>query len=348
MPLSVGSTAEIFLPLSGAVELNKSPAALSYLQTLEDALPFWTSTVATYEQKIHSDAEDAKTREKVLTDTIERLRGGAQDSNLRERFFRQHSNTWAKQTKSFPVKRDAQLNSSPSTSFPQGESIRSGFATSFVQFETFAADVVTCLEELGHSDPTAVLVRDVMMPLFLATERFVKERLDAKRTLLWEAFGTTLDEHSNEDSAVRLFWYYTQQRQLTAEVESLREDAVNSLVAGAHPLLPQLELQMYKAALTGVISAEEQNLRVPKLVRHLLRLQVVTTLSDPRCYLHPAPGTRVQYKEGHCVEILSPGTMRHGRIKEGDQVEVVLCGLYFDTPSATTKPTFPCLVRRLA
>jgi hypothetical protein len=79
-------------------------------------------------------------------------------------------------------------------------------------------------------------------------------------------------------------------------------------------------------------------------VHHLLLLQVVTTLCDPRCNLHNAPGTRVQYKEVHCVEILRPGTMRHGRIKEGDQV----CGLYFDAPSATTKQTYPCLVRRLA
>jgi hypothetical protein len=75
---------------------------------------------------------------------------------------------------------------------------------------------------------------------------------------------------------------------------------------------------MYKVPWTGMISAEEQNLRVPKLVHHLLLLQVVTTLSDPRCNLHNAPGTR---------------TVQYGRIKEGDEVEVELCGLYFDAPA---------------
>jgi hypothetical protein len=70
-------------------------------------------------------------------------------------------------------------------------------------------------------------------------------------------------------------------------------------------------------------------------------------LSDPGCYLLPAPGERLSYQEGHCVEVLSPGTKKFGRIKEGDVVEVVLSGLYFDDPATGAKPVQPMLVRRL-
>jgi hypothetical protein len=72
----------------------------------------------------------------------------------------------------------------------------------------------------------------------------------------------------------------------------------------------------------------------------------VTTLSDPRCYLHPAPGQTEYYRESSQTEILSPGAKKHGRIQENDVVEVVLPGLYFDAPGGNAKPTLPPLVRR--
>jgi hypothetical protein len=94
-----------------------------------------------------------------------------------------------------------------------------------------------------------------------------------------------------------------------------------------------------------MISAEEQNLRVPKLVHHLLLLQVVTTLSEPRCNLHNARGTRTV--QGGPLRG-DPEPRHHtARPHQGDEVEVEPCGPCFDAPRFH-EADFPCLVRRLA
>jgi hypothetical protein len=145
----------------------------------------------------------------------------------------------------------------------------------------------------------------------------------------------------------RLFWYQTQQVQFPAEIRAITDEQIFALMQQADQLIPVLHQRMLQAAEEGLVDAGEQNLRIPQLVRHLLRLHTITALSDPRCYMFPAPGAKVDYTDTMHSEILSPGVKRYGRIKEGDQVEVVLCGLYFEPKWANPKPVIPCLVRRV-
>lgn len=92
-------------------------------------------------------------------------------------------------------------------------------------------------------------------------------------------------------------------------------------------------------------------LTLPVIARLLLHALAVAALSVPRCYLYPAPGQMVRYREGFTKEVLSPGTKKHGRIVEGAEVEVVFSGLYFDKPTEANfnvlTPSEVCLVRRL-
>jgi hypothetical protein len=136
--------------------------------------------------------------------------------------------------------------------------------------------------------------------------------------------------------------------QFPAEIAALTEEDIMAMTDRMDTWVTDLYNQMMKAAEDGDIDNGEQNLRVPHIVRHFLRLHTIALLSDPCCYLYPAPGASTFYREGHCVEILSPGTKKYGRIKEGDVVEVVLCGLYFENPKrGDPKPVIPSLVRRL-
>jgi hypothetical protein len=133
-------------------------------------------------------------------------------------------------------------------------------------------------------------------------------------------------------------------------VQALSEEWVLDMTTKLGGRVPVLLAEMERQGEAGSIANEETAIRINKLLGFLLELQTVAELSDPRCFLQPAPGSRVSYKEGFCMEILSPGTKKFGRIQEGDQVEVVLCGLYFEDSTnafATVKPVVPCLVRRL-
>ncbi len=69
---------------------------------------------------------------------------------------------------------------------------------------------------------------------------------------------------------------------------------------------------------------------------------MMAKLSDPECSIKPEPGNRVLFSKDKYNEILSPGSKIYGRIKEGDEVEIVFPGLYFDD-SVIINP----LVRRL-
>jgi hypothetical protein len=54
----------------------------------------------------------------------------------------------------------------------------------------------------------------------------------------------------------------------------------------------------------------------------------------------------MEYRSDQCREVLSPGSRKYGRIKDGDMVEVVLPGIRCES-AADTRPSIPCMVRRL-
>jgi hypothetical protein len=212
--------------------------------------------------------------------------------------------------------------------FPSGDMIIEEAKREFAGFDAFASDVVDVLAEKegsGH-DAASLFVHSVMRPLYDSTLKYVQDALRAKQARMLELFGASGEITSQDSSSIAWqFHQYAQQPLMLSHVSALTEQEVKEIACPAGTSVG----------------------KVLKLARTLLRLHTLALLSDPRCYLHPAPGVRLSYQEGHCVEVLSPGTKKYGRIKEGDVVEVVLSGLYFDDPATGAKPVVPVFVRRL-
>jgi hypothetical protein len=246
------------------------------------------------------------------------------------------------------IKRDWQQTKIDS-SFPAGEDLRSMFLKDFLDFESFACDAVNCLEDLNIGDPASMLANDILRSIHLDTEKEVKARLDKRRDALRDSFGVKQSpDEETEDSIARLFWYHTLQSKMYKEIQEIQ--------VGIVPLgesSTKLHDEMVLAEKENRIEQGESALRLPQLVLLMLKFHTIAALSDPRCYLYPAPGARIPYKESsYTMEVLSPGTKTHGRIQEGDEVEVVFSGLYFEELTTenflTNKAAEVPLVRRLA
>lgn len=200
--------------------------------------------------------------------------------------------------------------------------VKTEFVAAFQNLDPFSNDAVNCLEDLmGHDNAADLFVEQIMRPLFRYTQTYVSEKMNCQSLSL-------------------------------QEIEKLDDDAVEVILESFGPLASGLHNTMLEAAETNFIDSGDQHLRLPGLVRVMLKLHAMAALSEPCCYLQPAPGVRQCYRDGHHAEVLSPGSKRHGRIQDGDQVEVVLCGLYFEAPTNTNtasdvRPIVPCMVRRL-
>jgi hypothetical protein len=350
---------KVFAPHQALVELRKTPLQQACLDGTKELEEFWTSTVCAYEHKIavmqhylrqlpEKEAQKYEAYKAEMKAEKEKLQADLAASKEKEAFSQKRADNLMTRVGKSHIKRDWQQTQIGSD-FPAGEDLRNEFQTAFLNFESFACDAINCLEDLQLENPGEAFVRQVMSSLFEATKEHVKSRLDAKKAQLKQLYGVEVpkDGLANDDSVPRLFWYQTQQVQFPAEIRAITDQQIFALMEQADQLIPVLHQRMLQAADEGLVDAGEQNLRIPQLVRHLLRLHTITALSDPRCYMFPSPGEKVDYNDTMHSEILSPGVKRYGRIKEGDQVEVVLCGLYFEPERANPKPVIPCLVRRV-
>jgi hypothetical protein len=351
---------EVFAPAGCAKELGKQPLLTAYVDQLPPLEAYWTSTVASYEHKISvlqyfvnnfraDAAQGFAEKEAGLNARLQSLEAELKTTKEKEKLAEQRANNLMSRVGKSHIKRDWQ-QSKVASGFPAGEDVRDEFQKAFLNFESFACDAVNCFEDLKIEDPASALVHQVMSPIYSETRAYVESRLKAKKDRLEKEFGTIVpsEDVATDESVPRLFWYQTQQAQFPAEIAALTEEDIMGMTDHMHEWVTDLYNRMIDAAEEGLIDSGEQNLRVPHIVRHFLRLHTVTMLSDPCCYLHPAPGASTCYREGHCVEILSPGTKKYGRIKEGDVVEVVLSGLYFENPhGGDPKPVMPSMVRRL-
>jgi hypothetical protein len=350
---------KVFAPHQALAELRKTPLQRACLDGTKELEEFWTSTVCAYEHKIagmqhylrqlpEKEALKYEACKAEMKAENEKLQADLAASKEKESFSQKRADNLMTRVGKSHIKRDWQ-QTQISSDFPAGEDLRNEFQTAFLNFESFACDAINCLEDLQLENPGEAFVCQVMSSLFEATKEHVKSRLDAKKAQLKQLYGVEVpkDGLANDDSVPRLFWYQTQQVQFPAEIRAITDEQIFALMQQADQLILVLHQRMLQAAEEGLVDAGEQNLRIPQLVRHLLRLHTITALSDPRCYMFPAPGEKVNYNDTMHSEILSPGVKRYGRIKEGDQVEVVLCGLYFEPKWANPKPVIPCLVRRV-
>lgn len=352
---------EIFAPIKYA-ENNKRPIVqVGAYEHFDDYAPFWAESVKRLEAEIlRNDKKIAENKAKEAAFPDERRHMQAEINRLdqqlegikaRERSAQQKSDGMLSRVGKSHIKRDWQ-QSRVGTGFPAGEDFRSMFLERFLDFESFACDAVNCLEDLKVEDATAALVRQVMRPIYNFAVQEISRRADERRLLMEQEFGATLPP-GGEDTIAKLFWYSTQQDQLYHEINrqvTTGADEVTTMLNRLSPFIRTLHAEMLKQGADGNIANDENSIRLDKLLGFLLQLQTVAFLSDPQCFLQPPPGEMVKFKEGFTMEILSPGTKMYGRIKEGDSVEVVMCGLYFEDAAGkydTVKPVVPCLVRRL-
>jgi hypothetical protein len=255
------------------------------------------------------------------------------------------------------VRRDSPLEESK-TDFPCGDVLLGVYRSAWSPFDAFACDVVDALAEYDpRVDVAKAFVHNVMLPVFQATQAYVEGTILRKQERMVQMFGPAAQfTRRDSDDVAWQFFLFTQQLKMPAEIVALNDAAVQALIqetdaSSGERSAPKSVVGLAQELLQEGVNAGRfaRGLTVQQVVRHFLRLHTYAMLSDPRCYLHPAPGTRLAFSEKHCIEVLSPGVKRYGRIKEGDQVEVVLCGLYFDDPrAADARPKVPVMVRRLS
>ena len=351
---------EVFAPAQCIQELGGHPIKACYDTHWDRISPYWSSTVAAYEHEIlnlrtyikslHVRQEFTSHREVEANNIIDRLEKKLEETQESEKIAQHRADTMMARSGKSYIKRDWQQTNLEST-FPAGDDFRGQFSNALINFETFVCDAVNCLEDAGHPDNAAEVFVQAMKSIHEVTNSCVRELLQGKQKLLSDTFGVEVDFEDfppDVDSVGKLFWYSTQQVQIIATIAALTESDVGAIMARMNPLVLHIHSLMLVAIEAKTIDDSADSLRIPKLVRFMLRVHAVALLSDPRCYLEPVPGTHIPYKPHEHTEILSPGVMRHGRIRENDEVEVVMCGLYFDHPSKPgAKPVIPTLVRRL-
>jgi hypothetical protein len=340
-----------------SAQLAQLKASHSELQTARERLAAkeatLTAELTTAQRQLNSAAAErdqaaveltrtaAEAQAKTVELAAERDKARAQADNLLKRSGQNH------------IKRDWERMSG-TIAFPAGSDLRDCFVSSMLNFESFACDAVFALENLGHAEDAApgLFVSQVMLPMYEGAKGYVDRLLQERREKLQELFGAALPADLTEDTVPKLFWYLTLQTQLPPLVKALTDAQVAELVQGMGGQVAAVQARMLEDAAAGQISDTEGDLRVSQIVRALLLLFTHAALSDPNCHLQPAPGAHMVYHPDRCKEVLSPGAKRYGQIKEGDVVEVVLCGLYFEDAEGpgqlnAVKPVIPCLVRRL-
>ena len=264
------------------------------------------------------------------------------------------------------VLRDAPADAS--NLFPSGAQIRAEFLTTNACFEAFAYDALNSLKDQGHPHSPEFFTTQVMVPLFAVTHRYITDLVATQQENLIQLCGESARWREGSESATqspyRQFFLATQQSLLLERVSLLGEARIVAFVEKLGPAATIVLDAMQHATLCGIIG---DGLRLYELVRFMLRIHVLALLSEPRCHLLPQPGSRLPYQSHLHTEILGPSVKRHGYIKDGEEVEVVFCGLCFrpadfesstndpvdvsaqavDEPFALEPALVPALVRRL-
>lgn len=229
------------------------------------------------------------------------------------------------------------------------DDLRIFFLAQTSNFETFAFDAISCVKELGVPEKECAddLVNLVIIPIYQATESYVDDMLKLRKDDLLNKFNMVIDENYTQDITAEFFWYSIIRKKVLEDIKNDIE--TNNL---ANKLLqemtdaPQIHNQMIEAGEHGRIAEGEGYIRIPDLIKFFVEFFSIYRLSDQSYFLDESPGEVVLYREEWHVEILSPGTKKYGRIKQGDKVQVIFPGLYFESPNIS-KPILRSMVRRL-
>lgn len=232
--------------------------------------------------------------------------------------------------------------------FPNGDMLQEMYRKYFLdanRFEELCIGAVDLLAKSKGSFDSAyknsmeeLFAVTVLEPMHLLAMETVEQQVMAKKRFLSENFYVDIDAAISvscaEDSSTKLFWFQYMQPLLLKKMESIDEEAYFQMVRGMGTVPCTL--------LTGL---NDVDLTLVRLMKQLCSLQACVQLSDPKCYLLPAPGQKMPWDPDAMVEILLSQSTK-GKLQPGSsQVLVLLPGLYFDDADSA-KPVAKALVCR--
>ena len=208
--------------------------------------------------------------------------------------------------------------------FPDGHDIKNLFLSSFINLESFFYDAIFCMDSSLDS---------ILLQIYEICNSKINSILENKKQIILNEFGANLDKEDFNDGIIKLFWYSTMQKLVPSIMKNIN---IKELINGNILLLSE---NMKKNS-----EIDKEGINIEFIFQKLLLLFLYCKLSDPECYIKPKPKTRVLFKEELYREVLGPSTKIHGRIKEGEEVEIFFPGLFFD---GSDRPIILPLVRRL-
>jgi hypothetical protein len=344
----------VYVPLAMVLDAGVKPVDVVHMETWRECEANWAKTLELLEgelgysqHKLEGMKKSGQSHEeerRTLNETLARMQANLQSGAAKERQALERSEAMTSRLGRGHIKRDEPPPSGPRT-FPTGEELQKEYAAVFGDaFEEAAAQATTCMEDvLKMRDSVDFFVYDIIAPLFRVTKAYVTEVIAAKYKVLSDNFGVALEEEEEgegdqEDSIARQFFLSSQQEVLLGAVMGVDKSVINKLITQMGTAAVKL-----RDALPTWAARDGSSLTfdLAGMVRLLLRVHTVIELSDPKCYLYPDATTNIVYPEDRRIhrEIFSPGTKVYGQLARGEEVQVVVPGLYFQPPTSCAAPS---------
>jgi hypothetical protein len=365
----------VYAPLAMVQESGAQPTDLKFMESWRKVEAHWSKTLEILEGEMGQSQhvlEGLKKSGRVneeerltLVQTIARMQTSLQSAIEKERETNEELEIAQTALPRAPYIRRDEPAPSGARTFPTGEELQNEYAEVFGDsFEEATGQARLCMEDMmSMRDSTEFFVYDVIAPLFKVTKEYVTDMIAAKYAVLSDCFSVCLEEEEEEAEGVedwevsiaRKFFLSSQQEVLLSTVMAADYSVINQLLTKMGRTVTKLrDVLPTWAAREGCPLVFD----LTELVRFLLRVHTVIELSDPKCYLYPDVAIIMSYPDDRRIfrEIFSPGVKRYGKLTLGEEVQVVVPGLYFQPPvsygpppegsQALVIPVAPARVRR--
>jgi hypothetical protein len=310
------------------------------LELLEGEMGYAHEQLEAVRKSSHGPEEEMRT----MRETLSRKQANVESGIEKERQALERSEAMTTRLGRGHIKRDEPAPSGPRT-FPTGEELQREYAEVFGDgFEEAALQAIGCMEDdLKVRASADCFVNNIVAALFRVTKAYVTEIIAAKYAVVSEHFGVDLleqeeGEGGQGDSIARQFFLSSQQEVLLSAVMSVDKSVINQLIKKIGSTATKLcdALPDWAANTKSALIFD-----LPKMVRLLLRVHTVIELSDPKCYLYPEAAISIIYPDDTRPyrEIFRPGTKKYGALTRGEEVQIVVPGLYFQPPTSCAAPS---------
>jgi hypothetical protein len=344
----------VYVPLAMVLDAGAKPVDMVHMETWRECEANWAKTLEILEGELgysqhklegmKKSGQSCEEERRTLNETLARMQANLESGAVKERQAHERSEAMTSRLGRGHIKRDEPAPSGPRT-FPTGEELRNEYAAVFGDtFVEAAGQATLCMEDVlkmrGSED---FFVHDIVAPLFRVTKEYVTEVIAAKYKVLSDNFGVALEEEEEgegdqDDSIARQFFLSSQQEVLLGTVMGVDKSVINKLIIQMGSTATKLRDALPTwAARNG----SQLTFDLVEMVRLLLRVHTVIELSDPKCYLYPDAATNIIYPDDRRVhrEIFSPGAKVYGPLVRGEEVQVVVPGLYFQPPTSCAAPS---------